>query len=110
MPENVPETEFAAMPDGGPEPVFGMGATPPPVAPVKPTLRRLFFGDDGLRAGWSVALYLALFVIVAICFNFVIKHFHLIPKAPPAPKDGPTELAPRIAAIEEALQFTLFAV
>jgi len=29
--------------------------------PPKPTLHRLFFGDDGLRAGWSFALFAAIF-------------------------------------------------
>ena len=48
----------------------------------KPTLRRLFFGDDGLRAGWSFALFLIILVGISRLFNFLIFHFHLLPEPP----------------------------
>ena len=35
-------------------------------APPQPTLRALFLGDDGLRAGWSVLLYILLTVLVGV--------------------------------------------
>ncbi|CAN5299007.1 CPBP family intramembrane metalloprotease [soil metagenome] len=44
-------------------------AVPGPPAPApRSGWRRLFVGDDGLRAGWSVALYLALLVLAGLGF------------------------------------------
>ena len=52
-----------------------------PEAP-KPTLRRLFLGDDGLRAGWSVLLFLLLLAGTVVFENLLVRHFHLMPKPP----------------------------
>ena len=57
--------------------------TPEPFAPQPPTLRRLFFGDDGLRAGWSMLLFILLIVAARFLAVFLIHHFHLIPKTDP---------------------------
>ena len=51
-----------------------------PASP-KPTVRRFFFGDDGLRAGWSLLLFLLLAIAFGRLAAFVIAHWHLIPKA-----------------------------
>lgn len=53
--------------------------------PSKPTLRRLFVGDDGLRAGWSFALFLLLLIGLSVLFNVAAVHFHLLPKPPKDP-------------------------
>jgi membrane protease YdiL (CAAX protease family) len=34
------------------------------VSPQEPPLREVFFGADGLRSGWSFALYVAMFVLI----------------------------------------------
>ena len=82
------------------EPNFA-GADPP-----KPTFRRLLFGDDGLRAGWSVLLYLLLVGLVATGLKFVVDHFHLMPQRIP----GAKELAPFGMAVGEMVQFAMFAI
>ena len=53
-----------------------------PDATARPTLRRLFFGDDGLRAGWSFLLFLIVVGIVTFAVFSSLAHFHLIPKPP----------------------------
>jgi len=70
-----------------PEPAV-LEPTPVEPAPFEPpTLRRLFFGDDGLRAGWSVLLFILFAIIIGVLANVVIHHFHhpVKPKTPPAP-------------------------
>ena len=62
----------------------------PDFEPPQPTLQRLLFGDDGLRAGWSVLVYLLLVALVATCLKFAVDHFHLMPQRTP----GAKELAP----------------
>ena len=49
--------------------------TPPPA----PTLRRLFFGDDGLRAGWSLLLFVLLSVGLILGLQWLLVHTHLVP-------------------------------
>jgi membrane protease YdiL (CAAX protease family) len=51
--------------------------------PYKPTLRRLFFGDDGLRAGWGVLLFVLLLIGTSLLAGLIISHFHLLPKPNP---------------------------
>ncbi len=98
------------MPDFDPiaEPIAP--APDPSSTPPRPTLRALFFGDDGLRAGWSVLLFFLLVAAVAVGSFAVIGHFHLIPK-PATPKPGEQMLLTvRSAATYELSQFLLFAI
>ena len=107
LPESSPET----LQDASVEQVAPPEAAPLPPAPPKPTWGRLFFGDDGLRAGWSVLLYVILVILFGVCLNVVIKHFHLLAKTPPAPKIGETaELSPGFMGWSEVRFFVLFAV
>lgn len=88
-------------------------ATESPIdAPPPPTLRRLFLGDDGLRAGWSVLLFLALVVLLGMGATPLVKHFHLLPKPSEMQQtpSGQTLMSPLVSAIGEALQLALFAV
>ena len=48
-----------------------------------PTLHSLFIGDDGLRAGWSVLLYLLIVAAIGVAIRVGVMHFHLLPKADP---------------------------
>lgn len=52
--------------------------SPPP--PAASPLRRVFFGTDGLRAGWSLLLYAALIALVS---NSVRGLFHLVHRLDP---------------------------
>lgn len=72
----------------------------------KPTLKRLFVGDDGLRAGWSVLAFILLVALVGGCLSFVVQHFHLMPKR----ATGAKELAPEAMAIGELMLFVSFAI
>jgi len=76
------------------------------IEPPKPTFHRLLFGDDGLRAGWSVLLYVLLAGLVAVCLKFLIDHSHLMPKG----TRGAKELAPQTMAVGEMFQFAMFAI
>jgi hypothetical protein len=40
-----------------------------PVAPLPSTLLKMFIGKDGLRVGWGLLIFIALFAAVAICVN-----------------------------------------
>lgn len=45
---------------------------PTPIVPAPTsTLRKIFIGKDGLRAGWSLLIFIALFAAIVFCVNFV---------------------------------------
>jgi len=71
------------------EPLQPEVASPEPFAPQQPTLRRFFVGDDGLRAGWSMLIFIILLVAVRFLAVFLIHHFHLIPKSAPSDPGSP---------------------
>ena len=78
-----------------------------PVAPAPPsTLRKIFIGKDGLRAGWSLLIFIALFAAVAFCVN-VIGH-KLFPHPANAAPD--TLIPPHTVFVSEsiAVLITLF--
>jgi membrane protease YdiL (CAAX protease family) len=83
----------------------------PAAEPYRPTVGRLFMGDDGLRAGWSLLLFVILFGVITLSANFVLAHVHLAPKPPARSTPGtPYEMAPRNAAIGEATGFFALAL
>jgi hypothetical protein len=61
----------------------------PPTEPIPPTppsaLRKIFIGKDGLRAGWSLLIFIALIRAIIVCVNVVGHKLHL-----PAPKTTKT--------------------
>ena len=79
-------------------------ATPSPVepAPTAPpsTLRKIFIGEDGLRAGWSLLIFIALFAAVAFCIN-TIGH-KLFPPAAKTP-NASSEISLRDAFTSESV-------
>ena len=72
------------------------------IPPVKPsTLRYVFFGTDGLRAGWSILIFIALmagFLRGVSALNHIL---HLLPKAGAANADA----APAFAFATESIPF-----
>ena len=50
-------------------------ATPPRSEPPS-LLRRTFFGSDGLRAGWSILIFIALFAAYIYAANFIGHKIH----------------------------------
>lgn len=88
--------------------------TPPPVEPVpspepapsaQPSaLRKIFMGNDGLRAGWSLLIFVALVAALAFCANRIA---HAIdPSAPSGPLPG-TEIRPTLLLINELVPFVI---
>lgn len=73
-----------------------------PVPPAHPaTLRNIFIGKDGLRAGWSLLIFVAIFAAIAFCIQMIAHKF-----GPPPPKRG-AELSPAFGYIAETLNFGL---
>ena len=76
--------------------------------PPRPTLRAFFFGDDGLRAGWSFLLFVIFFGLLVVSAHSAMLRLHLI--TPAAAKAATTEMTPRTAVIGEAVSFAALAL
>ena len=79
---------------------------PPEPYQQKPTLRRLFFGDDGLRAGWSMLLFVLILAAIGVTATAIIRHWHLIPRTA---MDRTAAMRPKGTIISDGLQFLAFA-
>jgi membrane protease YdiL (CAAX protease family) len=75
-----------------------------PPAPSAPSATLLFFGEDGLRAGWSVLLYITLVILTGTLIFSILGHLHLIPDR------APSQLLPKFAAVEKLIEFSIFAL
>lgn len=60
-------------------------ATEPIPPGQQSALLRVFIGKDGLRAGWSLLIFIALMAALLFCANFIGHKIH-----PPAPKTAKT--------------------
>ena len=56
-----------------------------PPAPTSRDPHKVFIGKDGLRAGWGLLIFIALFAAIIFGFNVIGHKFH-----PPAPKTAKT--------------------
>ncbi len=75
------------------------------VLPNQPsTARKIFFGKDGLRAGWSLLIFIAIFAVVIFCVNFGLRKY--LPQDPKAamPAGG---LPPRFLLLAEGIPFAV---
>jgi membrane protease YdiL (CAAX protease family) len=78
-----------------------------PLPPPQPSaLHKIFIGPDGLRAGWSLLIFIAIFAAIAYCVN-VIGH-KLYPPAAKTAKaaSGPPD-TPRFLFIAESIPFAI---
>jgi membrane protease YdiL (CAAX protease family) len=82
----------------------------PLLDPPPPTVRRLLFGDEGLRAGWSVLVFFLLVVIVGTGVTLAARALHLDPPPPSRSADGTMMMTPRYGTFSEAYQFLIFAI
>jgi membrane protease YdiL (CAAX protease family) len=73
---------------------------PLPLAPPS-TLRKIFVGEDGLRAGWSLLIFISMIAALAFCANRIGHKLHA-----PEPKPG-AEMSPLFGIIVEAVPFVL---
>ena len=70
-----------------------------PIPPTQPsTLHKLFIGKDGLRAAWSLLIFVALFVAIMYCANRIGHKLY-----PPSPQeaDPKADIAPLRGFISE---------
>lgn len=66
--------------------------------------RWIFIGENGIRAGWSILIFILIFAALETLFMFVAGHYlrqHLNPKA---------AVGPRIVLLQEFCQFVLLLV
>ncbi len=76
-----------------------------PIAPIEfSTLHKIFIGKDGLRAGWSLVIFIAIFAAIAYSVNF-IGH-KLYPPTLKAP-NATAEISARRGLIAEAIPFLI---
>jgi uncharacterized protein len=63
--------------DSEPVPAFESPFTRPPKPPERHFAEWVFLGSDGLRAGWSIALLLILFILIGGALGLLISLLHL---------------------------------
>ncbi len=84
------------------------GAMLPPAEPIpsaQPSVvRNIFIGKDGLRAGWSLLIFIALLAAVLIAANFVAHKIH--PHNPSAAKNM-SEISLKAAFINESIPLVI---
>jgi membrane protease YdiL (CAAX protease family) len=85
---------------------FDTTPTAPPLLPAQSALRKTFVGQDGLRAGWSLLIFVALLAAVAFGINIILHR--LYPSAPRTAKAVSDAMsAPSFVFIGESSQFLL---
>jgi membrane protease YdiL (CAAX protease family) len=89
----LPDQDPTLTPELTPEP------TPPPELSA---LHKIFIGKDGLRAGWSLLIFIALLTALLFSVTTIGQEFHLIP---PRNDAGSAITFTPIAILGEALPF-----
>ena len=69
-----------------------------PILPTQPpALRKVFIGKDGLRAVWSLLIFIALFAAIMLAANVIAHKLH-------APNPNPaSDVSPALALINESI-------
>ena len=70
------------------------------------SFRRIFVGDDGLRAGWSLLVFFLLLAVLILVVQPVINHFHPLGSAVPVP----TEMTAQETVLTNAWQLAALAL
>lgn len=76
-------------------------ASPPPVLANPSIFRKIFFGADGLRAGWSLCIFITLLAGARVGIPALIGLLHQAPRRPATD----TDLSPAGAIIGESVAF-----
>jgi uncharacterized protein len=76
-----------------------------PVTSRASVLRRIFVGADGLRAGWSLLLFILIVAALLQGVGFITARTHLLPKGAPV-----GDISPRIGFLAEAFPFLIVLV
>ncbi len=75
--------------------------TPPPFSPARPPRSTVLYGPNGLRAGWSIVIYVA--VLVALLFLVGLELRWLTPHLPPSMRGTRgSGFHPAVAILSEA--------
>jgi len=73
-----------------------------PIAPSQPpVLQKIFIGKDGLRAGWSILIFIAMFAAIMFATHFIALKIH----HPPANTAKISEGSPKFVIINESVVF-----
>src|ERR1700735_3364291 len=73
-----------------------------PLSPARPSaLRKILVGKDGLRAGWSLLIFIVIFAAIAFCVRVIGHRVH-----PPVPK-GANTAPPSFLFIAESIPFLI---
>ncbi len=83
-----------------PDPGTTLTSSEPP-APQPSTLHKIFFGKDGLRAGWSLFIFIAIIRTIGFCARLILHKLQLSDLKPGA------ELSPQFGFIGEGIPFLL---
>lgn len=71
-----------------------------PTPPTQPTaVRQIFIGKDGLRAGWGLLIFIAIFASIGFCVNLIGHKLHVS-----GPKPG-SEISPLFGFVAEGTNF-----
>jgi len=82
-------------------------ASPVPFLPSQPsTLHKIFIGKDGLRAGWSLLIFVAILAVCSFCLNRAAHK--LLPHAPRTAEASAEAMGkPAFMLVGESTQFLL---
>jgi len=77
-------------------------AAPPNSSPGPSALRKVFFGKDGLRAGWSLLIFILMVAAIVGSIGAVVRRLHLLSGAQPKPGQ---EMGPMFGIAGESIPF-----
>ena len=93
-----------APPDPSALPDNILSAPAPQAAPKRRRVHRIFFGDEGLRAGWGILL----FVLLCLGSNYAVSRMHLLPSQPHTTTgQSSPELPPVSSIVSEGVMLLL---
>ena len=79
---------------------------PEPLSPARPSaLRKILVGKDGLRAGWSLLIFIVIFAAIAFCVRIIGHKVH--PPVPKAANTPPESASPSFLFIAESIPFLI---
>jgi membrane protease YdiL (CAAX protease family) len=77
-----------------------------PLSPARPSaLRKILVGKDGLRAGWSLLIFIVIFAAIAFCVRVIGHRVH--PPVPKAANTPPEPASPSFLFIAESIPFLI---
>jgi uncharacterized protein len=92
------------QPDASARPGNNLPAATSQDDPERRLFHRIFFGNEGLRAGWGILL----FVLLCIGSSYTVSHLHLLPSIPQAAPGQPSpELPPLSSIVSESVYLIL---